>query len=75
MKNKFDTIQGVKLLSDAGNTYNQTQLTPSEILSQRNELLDELRRLIPILSGSWKVINREHVYLHFKELTTIKNHN
>ncbi len=31
-----------KLISDAGNTFTETGLTPSELLLQRNELLESL---------------------------------
>lgn len=39
------------LICDAGNTYNQTQLTPSEILAQRNEAVKVLKYSLSIFSS------------------------
>jgi hypothetical protein len=35
-----------KLISDAGTTYNDTPILPSELLKQRNELLNALQQII-----------------------------
>jgi hypothetical protein len=35
-----------KLIADAGTTYNTTPILPSELLKQRNELLDALRVML-----------------------------
>jgi hypothetical protein len=43
---KTETEDNAKLIADAGTTYNTTPILPSELLKQRNELLEALQEII-----------------------------
>jgi hypothetical protein len=44
------------LITDAGTTYNNTPILPSELLKQRNELLEALTAMIDGKERNWKVL-------------------
>jgi len=63
-------LNNSKLICDAGNTYNQTPLLPSELLRQRNELIEVLNHLGSCLSGT---IYYKLSELCYETLTQIEN--
>ncbi len=52
IKNNEEVMANAELISDAGNTFNKTGLTPSELLLQRDYLLEACNAFVELFKDS-----------------------
>jgi len=67
-----ESMQNARLIVDTFNTYNTTLILPSELLKQRNELLESLKEITTQFQKVEPLYSMDKVIIK-KSLTAIKN--